>query len=76
MHCYNIEHQSEYGIELSAWDDLGELNALVLAVAHRGYLDLELDSLLAPLGGSGVLIDVCSALDPSQVPDGIAYWSM
>jgi UDP-N-acetyl-D-galactosamine dehydrogenase len=50
---------------------------LIVAVAHKQYLEAPMDSLLARLKPGGVLVDVKSALDPRAIPDGRAhYWCL
>ncbi len=65
-----------YGIEIQAWEDLAGLDALVLAVPHRAYLERPLADLLAPLKPDGMVFDVKSALNPAEVPQGMSYWSL
>ena len=50
--------RQEYGIELLPWKALGELDALVLAVPHREFLERPLAELLAPLEPDGIVMDV------------------
>lgn len=66
----------EYGVSLVAWEELEGVDALIVAVPHRWYLEQPLERLLAPLGPGGVLVDVKSALRPEAIPPGIAYWSL
>lgn len=72
------EAHVEYGIHLSDWKDLRGIDALILAVSHRAYLEMGLSKLLAPLRtkGQGVLIDVKACLDPKTVPAGVQYWRL
>jgi len=70
------EARHEYGIELAAEGALTELDALVIAVPHRSFLDRPLARYLEALVPGGVLVDVKSALDPRAVPEGITYWSL
>jgi len=70
------EAQRAYGIELAAEGALTGLDALVIAVPHRGFLDRPLARYLDALVPGGVVVDVKSALDPRAVPEGIAYWSL
>ncbi|MCU0698086.1 MAG: nucleotide sugar dehydrogenase [Myxococcaceae bacterium] len=71
------ETRHEYNLGLSTLDELVDLDALILAVSHKQYLDLGMDALLARLKPGGVLVDVKSALDPSKVPAGRAhYWCL
>ena len=70
------EAQQEYGVELVEWQQLSHLDALILAVNHRFYLDLPREELLGCLGSPGVLMDVKSVLNPSSIPSTITYWSL
>jgi UDP-N-acetyl-D-galactosamine dehydrogenase len=56
------EAQQEYGLTLTAWDDLPKADAVVLAVAHRAFLAPEVawSRLLRP---DGCVVDVKSKLD-------------
>jgi UDP-N-acetyl-D-galactosamine dehydrogenase len=65
----------EYGLTLGDDASLRDLDALVLAVPHRRYL-ADVQQLFAMLRPGGVVIDVRSALSPSQVPAGLRYWSL
>ena len=58
--------------DLSAFEDL---DALILAVKHRAYLDdpSRLWSMLRP---GGVFIDVKSVFQPADLPAGLRYWSL
>lgn len=68
----------EYGIKLSPWKELNDLDGLIVAVAHKSFLDRGLDDLLKPLRNqkSGVLIDVKSIFEPAEVPSWIKYWRL
>ena len=68
--------RSEYGIELQGLDDLRDLDALVLSVPHRAYLDMPSDELVGRLRSGGVLIDVRSAIPPEAIPAGVRAWSL
>jgi UDP-N-acetyl-D-galactosamine dehydrogenase len=70
------EAVKEYGIRPVPWDHLSDLDGLVYAVGHRAFREKPVEELLAGLKPQGVLIDVKSALDPSQVPAGVQYWSL
>jgi UDP-N-acetyl-D-galactosamine dehydrogenase len=65
----------EYGIELRPIDALSELDVLILAVAHRPYLD-DLAGLGSCLKPGGLLIDVKSAFDPAALRSDLLYWSL
>ena len=67
--------QHEYGLTLSPLEDFQNLDALVLAVNHSAYLE-HIPKLTGMLKPGGVLIDVKSALRPTDIPDGLHYWSL
>jgi UDP-N-acetyl-D-galactosamine dehydrogenase len=69
------EAVAEYGIELAAFRDLKELDALIVAVAHKPFTDMG-PKLYASLGSRGVLIDVKSIVDRTALPQSIRYWSL
>jgi len=70
------EARREYGIELAAEGALAELDALVIAVPHRRFLDRPLARYLEAVVPRGVVVDVKSALDPRAAPEGMTYWSL
>ena len=71
------ETRHEYGLTLSPLQELEGLDALILAVAHKQYLDLGADALARRVNPGGVLIDVKSALDPKGLPPGrVGYWCL
>ncbi len=72
------EAVAEYGIHLVDWKELKDLDGLILAVAHRDYVRMNLDDLLKPLRSldNGVLIDVKSMLEQGKVPRSLKYWRL
>jgi UDP-N-acetyl-D-glucosamine/UDP-N-acetyl-D-galactosamine dehydrogenase len=64
----------EYGITLSALEDIRSVDALVLSVPHQAYLR-SLPDLLSRVAENGVIIDIKSAIDPASV-GGRTYWSL
>ncbi len=66
----------EYGIKLSAFEELRSLDGLVFAVSHKQYVDLGTAKLCELVRDGGVICDVKSALDASKVGRGIHYWSL
>lgn len=69
------ETEHEYGIPLVAEDALVNLDAIVLAVNHRQYLD-RLDTLIAGLKPTGFMIDVKSAIRPGTLPTSVHHWTL
>jgi UDP-N-acetyl-D-galactosamine dehydrogenase len=70
------EAKREYGIELKDWQQLADLDAVVLAVTHRNYLEMPQYQLLSCLQPGGILMDIKSIFHPSMLPSGITYWSL
>jgi UDP-N-acetyl-D-glucosamine/UDP-N-acetyl-D-galactosamine dehydrogenase len=72
------EAVAEYGIHLQQWNDLKNVDGLVIAVAHRAYTEMGLQGLLKPLRNQqeGVVIDVKSLLDQEKLPKTIKYWRL
>ncbi len=72
------EARHEYGIRLTAWDELPRgADAIVAAVAHRDYLQLPIASLQPLLRPGGVFADVKSAHDAAAIKRaGFALWRL
>ncbi|MGO9836200.1 MAG: nucleotide sugar dehydrogenase [Polyangiaceae bacterium] len=70
------EAMHEYGVRLAPIEEMDRLDALVLAVSHKWYLDLGQARLAALIRDGGVLVDVKSALDPALVDRKVRYWSL
>ena len=71
------EAHEHYGESLAEWSALPRADAIVVAVAHKHYLDLSLQELLQTLKPGGVVIDVKSALDRDAVAAlGFTLWRL
>lgn len=71
------EAAHEYGVKLAPIEEMTGLDALVLAVSHRWYLELGAERLLGMVKDGGVFADVKSALDPDQAKGRrVRYWSL
>jgi len=67
----------EYGVRLCAWDDLPAADALVLAVAHRRFLELPPGALFGKIVRHGCLIDVKSVCDAAAFRrEGLRVWRL
>lgn len=69
-----VKHQ--YGIVLTNWQQFCDLDAIVLAVKHRQYLEMPPENLLRCLHPEGIFMDVKSAFNPDSLPPEITYWSL
>jgi UDP-N-acetyl-D-galactosamine dehydrogenase len=70
------EAMHEYGIRLSPLEELQQLDAAVLAVAHRELRAFDAARWQQMLHPEGVLLDVKSAVDRSALPASLTYWSL
>jgi UDP-N-acetyl-D-galactosamine dehydrogenase len=72
------EAVGEYGLRLSPWDQLKQLDGIVLAVAHREYMQMSVSELLKPLRKqrNNVVVDVKSVLNPDSLPGSVKYWRL
>jgi len=72
------EAVEEYGIHLSPWEQVENVDGLILAVPHRAYTEMTVKELLKPLRSlqEGVVIDVKWLLDRSQLPPSLFYWRL
>jgi UDP-N-acetyl-D-galactosamine dehydrogenase len=69
--------RDEYGITLSEWSALPPADALVLAVPHAAYLDMDLAELTGLLAPQGIVIDVKSRLHRQSLEQaGVPYWRL
>ncbi len=68
--------KEEYGIDLVSWDEMQNLDGIVLAVAHDFYQKLPNEFWTQAIRPGGVLMDVKSILDPRSIPDTHVYWCL
>ena len=71
------EARHEYCVELLAWDNLPQADAVVLAVAHKEYRQLTPDGLSRQLKAGGGVVDVKAVLNPVDVrAAGYVFWRL
>jgi UDP-N-acetyl-D-glucosamine/UDP-N-acetyl-D-galactosamine dehydrogenase len=70
------ETQHEYGLKVHSLEQFAHLDALILAVSHKEYLEPGPDFLARKLKPNGVLVDVKSVLDVKQFPAALSYWCL
>jgi len=72
------EVYSEYGIKLVEYDEVSNVDAVVMAVCHKQYREISLDMLAEKYsGGTKVLIDVKGMYSPKDaLAKGFLYWSL
>jgi UDP-N-acetyl-D-galactosamine dehydrogenase len=69
------EVSREYGMPISPLKAFKNLDALILAVPHKSYLDKPA-ALPAMLRKGGILVDIKSAVDRKIIPGNLGYWSL
>ncbi|MGE4504591.1 MAG: nucleotide sugar dehydrogenase [Desulfovibrionaceae bacterium] len=73
------EAREEYGLELTPLEKLRNLEALVLAVSHRHYRDLDLKEVKTWFAdpAKALIIDVKGFFDPAELEaEGFLYWRL
>ena len=73
----SAEARHEYGVDLSTWDALPRAEAIVVAVAHKGYLEMPQQAYSAKVVSNGTIIDVKSKLDAASLERmGLRVWRL
>ena len=72
------EAKALYGVEFSAADKIRNMDAVILAVAHKSFADMTMDQIGAFFGeGKKVLLDVKGLLDrKAYEAAGYLYWRL
>lgn len=73
------EAKHEYGLDLCSMEDLHDLDAVILAVPHDEYKEIDLQTMRSWFADKDkcLLLDVKAVLDPAEVAAaGIAYWRL
>lgn len=70
------ETHEEYGLHISPYEALHDLDALIFAVSHKTFLDLGVEKICRTLKPNAVFVDVKSCFDPKNFQGEIAYWSL
>ena len=75
-HADAAEAMHEYGIKLTKWEDIRNLDGLIVAVGHKAYKEMGQEKLLSLVRHGGVVVDAKSMLKPAEMDRGIKYWSL
>jgi UDP-N-acetyl-D-galactosamine dehydrogenase len=67
-----VEALHEYGIGLTNWEKLPQVDAVVAAVSHQYYFDMPINDLLAKLKPAGIFVDVKSCY-PNHVMTELGF---
>jgi len=69
------EVRREYGLGMTRPGQFTDLDALILAVPHKSFVEKPA-RLARMLRDGGILIDIKSAIDPKALPGNLRYWSL
>ncbi|MCS6857207.1 MAG: nucleotide sugar dehydrogenase [Sandaracinaceae bacterium] len=70
------EVQKEYGLTLVPIETISQMDAIIVAVAHKEYRNLSQAELKRLLRENGILLDVKSIFAPESIPGSFLYWSL
>ncbi|SEP35888.1 nucleotide sugar dehydrogenase [Nitrosovibrio sp. Nv6] len=71
------EAHHEYGLQLESWQNLPRADALIVAVAHRQFVDRPLADFRSKITDKGCFIDVKSQFDPAALREaGLNVWRL
>ncbi|VVC75727.1 UDP-N-acetyl-D-glucosamine 6-dehydrogenase [Aquicella siphonis] len=63
------EVRKEFGIDLSTWDSLTDLDVVIIAVADKEYMQLHKPELTKMLKSNGIIMDVKGILNQNEYQD-------
>jgi len=71
------EAMAFYSVELRSWKDVQGMDALIIAVGHGAYREMQLDDYIGKLVSGGCIVDVKGILNPEDVREkGIPFWRL
>ena len=71
------ECEHEYGVALTAWDDIPRCAAIVACVAHKEYGESGVSKLAEKLESGGVFVDVKCQFKPAEIEEiGARLWRL
>jgi len=71
------EAKTHYNLQLQDWEDIKELDAMIIAVAHDEFMNREPEEYLNKFRGKPIIIDVKSALNKSKFEQlGATIWRL
>ncbi|HET9652561.1 MAG TPA: nucleotide sugar dehydrogenase [Usitatibacter sp.] len=71
------ETQHEYGVKLRSWSELPVADAIILAVAHRGFVEMPPEAYLEKVCRQGCFVQVKPAIDTTALRrEGVRAWRL
>lgn len=69
--------KKEYDIDLITWDELADMDVIILTVAHQFYIDLDITELQGKLKHPALVMDIKELLDPKDfLGTDITLWRL
>lgn len=66
-----------YDLDVRAWEELSDLDAIIISVPHKQYREIEASELKEKLNDSGLIVDIKEMIDPKQFDDSdIVVWKL
>ncbi|MBV9576529.1 MAG: nucleotide sugar dehydrogenase, partial [Gammaproteobacteria bacterium] len=66
-----------HGIQLSSWEELTDLDAIIFIVAHREFVNMDKGQFKKCLKKNGLIMDIKGLCDPSEFTDSeITLWRL
>jgi UDP-N-acetyl-D-galactosamine dehydrogenase len=65
------------GINLVSWDELHSLEAIIIAVGHKQYIDHDVNDFKQRMGAGKLMVDVKAILDPKKIAEAdLTLWQL
>lgn len=74
-HANAEQTKAEYNIDLSDMDELRDLDVMIIAVAHREYME-DNDEIAALLKPDGVILEVMPIFNHVTIPENVGSWRL
>jgi len=74
-----VEVEQEFGLEVTPWEELNDLDALILAVPHAWYQNLTTEQIMTCMHSArkAVIADIKGILQPAEIREqGAVYWRL
>lgn len=69
--------KKEYGIDLSSFESIKDVDAIIIAVAHNYYKQLAPQELIKKLNTHGIIMDIKEMLNPADFANsGVQIWRL
>lgn len=75
-HVDKLGVQHEYGFELDELSEFKNLDAVIIAVAHKEYKSMGIKQIVSYLKPGGIVVDIKSLFNPHEMPETYHYWSL